>query len=264
MTSYGMSGPRWILVLAIGAVSVPGCSPPPPPNILPPPAVGGHNATRPQLEHVADSLRAFIAASAGMPIADTAKNQLETVEERLEMGDFRRGDVVLLTVEDEPRWTDTFTVRPNQTIELPDIDPVSLQGALYSEGADRIREYLSEYIRDPRIIMETTKRVAVLGDVGRPGFYDVPGPELLSAAIMDAGGPGQNARMDKVELRRGGQAIARLPSDYVQSLTLDELGVESGDEIFVPSLEQSNLFLRNVALVLGVVASAVALIAFVF
>jgi protein involved in polysaccharide export with SLBB domain len=252
-----------ILMLLAGA-GLPACSAPKP--IIPAPQmIGKHYATRAQLEAVGDSLRAAIEAyGRGSPTATAAEASLVRLETRLETGDFHGGDVVLLTVEEDQRWTDTFTVRPNQTIELQDVPAISLYGALYSEGPDRVRLALSEYLRDPEIQMETTKRVAILGGVGAPGFYYISGPELISQAIMIAGGPGQNARMDKVELRRGEEAIARLPSDVVQSMTLDELGVQSGDEIFVPTLEQANLFLRNVALVLGIAGGIVAFIYLIF
>ncbi len=256
--------PAIVLMLLAGA-GLPACSSAPKPIIPDPQMIGTHYATRAQLEATGDSLRATIEAyGRGSPTAASAEASLVKLETRLEAGDFHVGDVVLLTVQEDQRWTDTFTVRPNQTIELPDIPAISLYGALYSEGPDRVRAALSEYLRDPEIQMETTKRVAMLGGVGSPGFYYISGPELLSQAIMLAGGPGQNARMDKVELRRGEEAIARLPSDIVQSMTLDELGVQSGDEIFVPTLEQANLFLRNIALVIGIAASMVALVVLIF
>ncbi len=252
------------LVLLAGA-GLPACSSAPKPIIPAPQMIGTHFATRAQLEAVGDSLRAEIEAyGRGSPTAAAAEASLVRLEQRLETGDFHPGDVVLLTVQEDQRWSDTFTVRPNQTIELIDIPGISLYGALYSEGPERVRLALSEYLRDPEIQMETTKRVAMLGGVGSPGFYYISGPELVSQAIMMAGGPGPNARMDKVELRRGEDAIARLPSDVVQSMTLDELGVQSGDEIFVPTLEQANLFLRNVALVLGIAAGTVGLILLIF
>ncbi len=254
-----------VILVSLAGTGLPACSSAPKPIIPAPQMIGKHYATRAQLEATGDSLRATIEAyGSGSPTAASAEASLITLEERLEVGDFHRGDVVLLTVEEDARWTDTFTVRPNQTIELTDIPAISLYGALYSEGPDRVRAALSEYLRDPEIQMETTKRVAMLGGVGSPGFYYISGPELISAAIMSAGGPGENARMDKVELRRAEEAIARLPSDIVQSMTLDELGVQSGDEIFVPTLEQANLFLRNVALVLGIVAGTIGIILLVF
>jgi protein involved in polysaccharide export with SLBB domain len=265
MTWTAMKGSRFVLAaLLFGAGVLPACSAPKP--IIPAPQmVGTHYSSRQQLEAIADSLRATIATfGKGSPAATAAEASLLTLQERLENGDFHGGDVVFLIVPEDQRWSDTFTVRPNQTIELPDIEPISLFGALYSEGPDRVREALSVYLRDPQITMETTKRVAILGGVAAPGFYYISGPELVSAAIMSAGGPMENARMDKVELRRREEAIARLPSDIVQSMTLDDLGVQSGDEIFVPTLEQANLFLRNVGLIIGIAASAVAFVYLVF
>jgi protein involved in polysaccharide export with SLBB domain len=265
MISSRIKDMRYLAILvSLAGAGLPACSAPKP--IIPAPQmIGQHYASRAQLRATGDSLRATIEAyGRGSPAATQAEASLVTLEQRLESGDFHRGDVVLLTVREDERWSDTFTVRPNQTIELPDIPAISLYGALYSEGPERVRAALSEYLRDPEIQMETTKRVAILGGVGAPGYYYIAGPELLSAAIMSAGGPGQNARMDKVELKRQEQAIARLPSDIVQSMTLDELGVLSGDEIFVPTLEQSNLFLRNIALVLGIAAGTIGLITLIF
>ncbi len=221
--------------------------------------VGPHDASREQLEALRDSLLADIASWGGAAYDSAGAFRLEVVERRLREGDFDVGDVVDLVTSEE-KWTGQFTVQLDRTLDLPDIPPVSLYGALYSEGEDVVRSDLSRYLRDPQVRMRTTKRIAILGDVGAPGFYDVQGSMLVSQVLMLAGGVGATARLNRMELQRGGQKLATVDQEAAQLMTLDDLGVISGDHFFLPSAEATNVVLRNVLLVLGAVTSLVFII----
>ncbi|MGH7541417.1 MAG: polysaccharide biosynthesis/export family protein [Gemmatimonadota bacterium] len=196
--------------------------------------VGGRLASRAELETRLDSLQRAAAATNGDEDRELL-NQIGALSYRLREGDVWPGDVVDLQVTGQDKWTGQFTVTPNRQIELVDIDPISAAGVLYSELEQKISSQLARYLREPRVRVEVLKRIGVLGSVTTPGFYMVKGSSLVSEVIMQAGGPAQDADVDEVKFRRLGDEIQTgRPRVAWQSLSLDQLGVRSGDELYVP------------------------------
>lgn len=162
------------------------------------------------------------------------KHRMDAVSQRLETGDFRTGDLVELTVRNDSSLTGKFPVNRERQLELPTLPPVDLGGVLYSEVEPALREALGQYIRDPNVRARALWRVAVVGGVGSPGYYDLPPSATLSEALMRAGGPSQRAELEDIQFRRGGQDILKDRERPVETLTLAELGAQRGDQLFVP------------------------------
>lgn len=165
--------------------------------------------------------------------------RMETVRQRLETGDFRTGDVVEMRVRNDTSLTGTFPVNRERQLELPMLPPVDLAGVLYSEVESALREKLGQYIKEPHVRARALWRVAVVGGVGSPGYYDLSPSTTLSDALMRAGGPSQQAKLDDLEFRRGGQNILEDRERPVETLTLAELGAQRGDQLYVPARGQS-------------------------
>jgi hypothetical protein len=198
--------------------------------------VGSSNASRAELTALLDSLQNVAINSGDEDDRRDLQNQISGLAYRLQQGDIWPGDIVDLSVSGEAKWVGMFTVTPNRELELDDIDPLSMEGVLYSEAEESVSLQLARYLREPRVRVQVLKRIGVLGAVGNPGFYEVPGSSLMSDVIMTAGGPDPRADVDKVELRRLGYRLETgRPNMVWQSLSLDQLGVRSGDEMFVPN-----------------------------
>ena len=166
-----------------------------------------------------------------------AAREASYVRERLEEGDFRVGDRVVLQVSGEPQLSDTLTVTGNRSLDLPQIGPVSLQGVLRSELENHLREVLGQYLRDPQVRARALIRIAVLGSVGSPGFYTLPASALLEEALMSAGGPAGNADIEQIRVRRGQDIVWEgelLQRAMIEGRTLDQLSLQAGDRIMVP------------------------------
>lgn len=188
-------------------------------------------AMKENLEQVANSS----ANDAGT--RERARQEAQAIASRLETGDFYPGDQVELVVEDEEGLTGTFIVDGRQAITLPVIGMVSLRGVLRSELREHMIAELGRFIQEPVVYARSLTRLAVLGAVARPGYYLVAPDAVLSDVLMVAGGPLNNARIERTEIRRGGERV--MPVDAVQAAlgegqTLDRMSLQAGDQIVVP------------------------------
>jgi protein involved in polysaccharide export with SLBB domain len=110
---------------------------------------------------------------------------------------------------------------------------------------------------------EALTRIAVLGAVGRPGYYALPADILLGDAIMAAGGPSPNADVTRTIVRRGKSEV--LSKGQVQAAirdgrTLDRMDLRAGDEIVVAEKKQRNV-MNMVYAATGVLSLALTLYA---
>ncbi|HSM08649.1 MAG TPA: polysaccharide biosynthesis/export family protein [Gemmatimonadota bacterium] len=222
---------------------------------------GPRTDTRDDLEARRDSLaEVLVVLDADDERTEAVERRLATVEQRLRLGDFRPGDMVSLDVRGREEFTGNFPVQPDQSLELPGIDPVPLRGVLYSEAPGVIREALATILRNPVVELTYQMRLAVTGQISNPGFYDVRGTLLLSDVLTLAGGPTQNAEIERIEVRRDGSTIMSGEELVTAGFTLDDLGLRSGDVIRIPRERDTFYSLRNVSIILGTVLSVIALV----
>lgn len=177
------------------------------------------------------------AASGG---SEEARQQklLEATElrERLRDGDFQVGDRIVLSVRGDSALTDTFVVRAGRTLSLPNVSEVSLAGVLRSELQGFLSKEIARYVREPVVQTSSLIRLAVLGEVIRPGFYAVGADVLVTDVIMLAGGPNSAADLRKVSVRRGAREVwtsDRIHMAMTQGTTLDQLNLRAGDELVI-------------------------------
>ena len=166
------------------------------------------------------------------------------LHQRLEKGDFQDGDRIIVQIQGNAlagkspvEIPDTLTVRAGKLLELPRMSDLPLEGVLRSELQQRLIDHLSEYIREPSVRATPLVRIAVLGYVGRPGYIYTSADKPLSDVLMQAGGPGPDADMAHVVIRRGSDVIWNAQDTHTamaDGLSLDRLHIRAGDEIFVP------------------------------
>lgn len=196
---------------------------------------GAAYETRAELEQKRQDLQERLAdLDRGSDRRASVQEQLSRVRRRLDQGDFQVGDAVEIRVPRSDTLSGVFQVDGDAQLRVPTVGAIDLHGVLYAEADSVIGEHLRRYVRADRIDVRPLKRVAVLGSVGNPGFYDVPPSMTVSDLLMEAGGPTQSSDLDKVELRRDGRTLASAGEGLRESATLAELGVERGDQVRVP------------------------------
>lgn len=186
-----------------------------------------------------------------------ARAEATLIRLRLELGDFQIGDQIALIVEGEQQLTGTFAIQDGPNLILPGIGGISMAGVMRSELENHLRKELSRFIRDPVVHAESSIRVMMTGGIGKGGYYVLPTNTLLSDALMVAGGPVSNARLDRIRVERKGEVIwegEAVQQAIIEGRTLDRMSIRAGDQIIVPTRDVSG-FSRLLA-PLGLVVSA--------
>jgi len=177
-------------------------------------------------------------------------NEAWLLHQRLEKGDFQDGDKIFVAVQasliagplDIP---ETVTVRAGRRIELGRMGELSLEGVLRAELTEKLRDHLAQYVKEPIVRTTPLVRVGVLGFVGRPGFFYSPADRPLSDLLMQAGGPGQDANITGLTVRRGDDVIWNAQDTHTalaDGMSLDRRHLRAGDEIYVPQKSHISWF----------------------
>jgi polysaccharide export outer membrane protein len=153
-------------------------------------------------------------------------------------------DILEITVFQEPDLKSTLRVSNEGTISFPLIGMVQIGGLTPQAAAQALRDRLAKgYLINPQVsvtVMEFSKRrFTVLGEVQKPGSYDMPDQQSVTVlqAIGMAGGYTRIANPSKVTLMRkaGGKSqtyalnARKMASGNVESAFI----VQPGDVITV-------------------------------
>jgi len=239
----------------------------PQPNMLMVPAAGDSahtEATRSQLQALAITTERDAAAASDGATRQQKQMQAATIRARLRDGDFDVGDRILLAIRGDSLISDTVTVRAGRMIRLENMPDISLQGVLRSELQDYLTTQLTKYIKHPEIQTTSLVRVAVMGAVNKPGYYQLPADIAMADAIMIAGGPTQNADVSRTQMKRGTDVLyssALLGQEVAKGATLDQLNIRPGDQIEIGERHKTNwgLVASIVGITAGLVSTAVVL-----
>ena len=177
-------------------------------------------------------------------LKEDARRSADLIRARLEEGDFRAGDRIVLRLAGEPDlFPDTVLVERGAVITLPNIGQISVYGVLRNELQNYLTTEIGRFLRNPELTAQSLVRLSVQGAVGRPGFYVFPAEMLLADVMMAAGGPGQSSKLDAIRIRRGEEVLMRggeVQMALDEGRSLDQLGLRAGDELNVPLRATSN------------------------
>jgi protein involved in polysaccharide export with SLBB domain len=241
------------LVLAMAVLTLAACgSAPPRPVTFPAPSPDSPQSaiTRAELE----------ARRASLP---AGSSEARLVEARLRDGDFQVGDRIWLRVLEDTSLTDTFPLRAGKVLQLPMLPEIPLEGVLRAELQPYLTGKIAQYVRNPTVEAVPLLRVAIMGGVAQPGYYNVPADIILSDALMLAGGPSPNVRIDKSKVVRLGVEIHdadAIETALNRGVTLDRMSLVGGDAIEVgqDKLGRTESMLRTLGLLLAIPLSIAA------
>ncbi|HEY8831144.1 MAG TPA: SLBB domain-containing protein, partial [Gemmatimonadaceae bacterium] len=140
-------------------------------------------------------------------------------------------------------FADTLVVRDGKRIDLPQMGTFPLEGVLRSELETSLSTYLGKYLRSPVVQATPLVRLAVMGAIGRPGFFYTPADLPVTDILMRAGGPTPDADLEKVTVRREGDVLIDEPNTAIairEGMSVDMLHIQGGDEIQVGRQSHTN------------------------
>ncbi len=151
-------------------------------------------------------------------------------------------DVVTVTVYKEPTLSSSVLVRPDGMISLPLLGDVKADGKTPLQLADDVTAKLKKYVQDPNVTVTLTamnsKKVYLIGEIGKTGPIDMTSGMTLLQAIATAGGLTPYANTKKIYiLRTVGGKQQKIFVHYKQALKGDEsfnLPLNPDDTIVVP------------------------------
>ncbi len=115
-----------------------------------------------------------------------------------------------ITVFNHEELSGEFFVHEDGYLYLPLIDTVYVNGLSFLDARERILNRYKEYLKSPNIIILPIFRVSVLGEVKKPGIYNISGFENLGEIIALAGGVTDKANPGGVRIIRNGKVIAKV------------------------------------------------------
>jgi polysaccharide export outer membrane protein len=203
-------------------------------------------ATRAELEQAISGAEAA-SASAEPRTREKLQALVASLRQRLRNGDFAPGDRLYLTVLGDSALTDTFTVKQDQSIVLPNIPEISLRGVLDSELSGHLAKELARYLKDPQVTATGLIRLSVMGAIGRPGFITVPVDQLVTDVLMSAGGPAQSGKFEDTYVKRGDKKLLDR-RQFAEALrtgrTVGDVALRDGDEIYIPQATNQSFVQR--------------------
>lgn len=147
----------------------------------------------------------------------------------------RPGDVIKIQIFGHDELSGDYLIDENAVLLLPLIGEMNVRDMTVPELRTRIRAGYAQLFTQAFITITPLFRVAVLGEVVRPGLYNVDPTLTVYDLLALASGPLRTANERKTRLLRGGQEIAiGIDPASLARATLRELGIRSGDQILVP------------------------------
>lgn len=147
----------------------------------------------------------------------------------------RPGDVIKIQVFGHDELSGDYLIDENAVLLLPLLGEMNVRDMVVPELRTRIRAGYAQLFTQAFITITPLFRVAVLGEVVRPGLYSVDPTLTVYDLLALASGPLRTANERKTRLLRGGQEIALgIDPASLARATLRELGIRSGDQVLVP------------------------------
>ncbi|MBA2669890.1 MAG: polysaccharide biosynthesis/export family protein [Gemmatimonadetes bacterium] len=140
------------------------------------------------------------------------------------------GDLVRVVIWREEDLSGEFPVDEAGSVIFPLIGEKQVAGIPLRELRTALLEEYRIHLRNPSITITPLRRLNVLGEVNRPGPYEVDPTTNLIGVVALAAGPTTSGDLRRIRVLRDGRVV----QDRVAAeASLSSLGIRSGDQIMV-------------------------------
>lgn len=131
--------------------------------------------------------------------------------------------------------TGDYFIQQDGNLQLPFIGLVKTTNIDFKTIRQTIFDKYSELYKDPALTIQPLIRINILGEVRTPGYYYVTDIEKMTGILALAGGVTGAAATDDIYIIRNDQEIQLKKSEVIEKgNTVADLGLQSGDRIFIP------------------------------
>ena len=155
---------------------------------------------------------------------------------------FQPGDAVRIRVyelgKEERRnfnMNEDYPINPEGFIVLPIIGEVKVKGLTVYELMQTLQQEFRKWLMSPHIDVRPLIRLTLQGSFNRPGVYYADPSTSLWNAVALAAGPDRDCDLKRMRIERGGKVVIKdVLGGYEKGYSLEEIGIESGDQIIAP------------------------------
>ncbi|MBI5209996.1 MAG: polysaccharide biosynthesis/export family protein [Elusimicrobia bacterium] len=179
----------------------------------------------------------------GVPAwAQAASPVLEQMREAEAAVPVGPGDVIAIKVFPVEEYSREVTIQPDGKIELPLIGALQVKGMAAREIQSLLESKYAKFVAGPKVTLNvrrfTGRRVAILGQVGAPGYYEYRDGMKLLELVSLAGGVRDLAKpSNTVILRQAGDKgqVVKVNLAAIMRGELDRnVALQPGDTVHVP------------------------------
>lgn len=200
-------------------------------------------------------------------VTEDVKNSAAVSEEapdKVEVTEFilGAGDTIEITVYRHEDLKKNIQINSSGIITYPLIGDIQASGLSLLRLRDNIRDGLTKYINNPQVSVGITaiknQKVIVLGEVSKPGYFQIETSLSALDAISQAGGFTLDGKQKSVLLIRGGtNKPGLIKLDLEKALKQGDLTqnvmLQRGDIIYVPRtyIADVNRFFTHLSTIIG-------------
>lgn len=157
------------------------------------------------------------------------------------------GDVISVNVFPAQEFSKEVTVQPDGNMELPLLGSLRAQGMKPGELEKLLTAKFSKFVSNPSITINVRRfsfnRVALIGHVHNPGYYEYREGMRLLELVAQAGGTSDYSREAKVRIfRKTGSGGGKVTEEVIQANLEDvfsgdmekNIPLVSGDIVYIP------------------------------
>ncbi|NNG15358.1 MAG: hypothetical protein HKM89_02675, partial [Gemmatimonadales bacterium] len=226
-------------------------------GITPPEEIDSLRVLTDSAQLVADSLRADSLAQApeelqifGLDVFRRSGTEFDPVlagpvDENYRLG---AGDVLVLILTGDVELAHSLEVNREGFVVIPQVGQVFVANLTMAQLEDLLYARLSRVYSGVRrgrggttrfqvtVARLRTIQVFVVGEVARPGSFQVSGAGTVLTALYAAGGPTENGSFRDIEIRRGGELVSTLDvyAYLLRGINTHDIRLQSGDVVFIP------------------------------